>query len=73
MGGGQGDVEEIATSAFAWWYHCSILQLVKISVRTVTEEGESPDPVKLVILNPREFNVVLPDLVSLVHECSICQ
>ena len=69
-----GDVEEIATSAFAWWYCYSILQLVKISVRTVTEEGESPDPVKLVILNPREFNVVvLPDLVSLVHECSICQ
>lgn len=30
-------------------------QLVKISVRTSTEEGESPDPAKLVILNPREF------------------
>lgn len=29
-------------------------QLVKISVHTVTEEGESPDPEKLVILNPRE-------------------
>ena len=30
-------------------------QLVKISVRTVTEEGESPDPKKIVILNPREL------------------
>ena len=29
-------------------------QLVKISVRTVTEEGESPDPKKLIILNPRK-------------------
>lgn len=29
-------------------------QLVKISVRTTTEDGESPDPSKLVILNPRE-------------------
>ena len=31
------------------------LQLVKISVHTVTEEGESPDPKKLIILNPRKF------------------
>ena len=30
-------------------------QLVKISVRTVTDDGESPDPKKMVILNPREF------------------
>ena len=30
------------------------LQLVKVSVRTATEEGESPDPVKLIILNPRK-------------------
>ena len=29
-------------------------QLVKISVRTVTEEGESSDPQKMVVLNPRE-------------------
>ena len=29
-------------------------QLVKISVRTVTNEGESADPKKLIILNPRE-------------------
>ena len=29
-------------------------QLVKISVRTVTDEGESADPKKLIILNPRE-------------------
>lgn len=28
-------------------------QLVKISVRTTTEEGESPDPPKLIILNPQ--------------------
>ena len=36
----------------------SFLQLVKISVRTVTEEGESPDPLKLVVLNPRKLKVV---------------
>ncbi len=28
---------------------------MKVSVRTATEEGESPDPQKLIILNPREF------------------
>ena len=30
-------------------------QLVKISVRTVTDEGESPDPKKIVVINPREI------------------
>ena len=30
-------------------------QLVKISVRTVTDEGQSPDPKKIVVINPREI------------------
>ena len=32
----------------------NVLQLVKISVRTATEEGESANPQKLVVLNPRK-------------------
>ena len=29
-------------------------QLVRISIRTVTEEGEGPDPANTIVLNPRK-------------------
>ena len=41
-------------------------QLVKISVRTVTEEGESPDPKKIIIINPRKTIYLFSHLLDIV-------